>query len=131
MSRINRSLLWALLLAATLALGCSKHDPASGANAATNAAQAASSAVDPAATPSPRGPGPMPPPPRAAVIGDSGNESAILGQLSMELRKYVVRTRSVPKNFEEFVTKSQVQAPPPPAGKKYAIQGQAVVLVKR
>jgi hypothetical protein len=54
-----------------------------------------------------------------------------LNQLALELRKYIMRTRSVPKNFDEFVAKSGIQFPPPPEGKKYAIQGQAVVLVKR
>ena len=43
----------------------------------------------------------------------------MLEQLSLELRKYVVRTRSVPRNFENFITKYNVQAPAPPAGKKY------------
>jgi len=47
------------------------------------------------------------------------------------LRRYVVRTRTVPRNFEDFAAKSSLQAPPPPAGKKYAIQGQAVIVVKR
>jgi hypothetical protein len=70
-------------------------------------------------------------PPKAAVIADSGDLNATLNQLSLELRKYVVRSRSVPKNFEDFLAKSGVQAPPAPAGKKYAIQDQAVVLVKR
>jgi hypothetical protein len=54
-----------------------------------------------------------------------------LSQLSIELRKYVVRTRSVPRTYEEFAAKSNVQAPPPPAGKKYAIENQAIVLVRR
>ena len=66
-----------------------------------------------------------------AVIQDQGDPNAVLAQLSLELRKYVVHTRSVPKNYEEFIAKSQVQAPPPPAGKKYAIQNKAVVLVNR
>ncbi len=73
----------------------------------------------------------MLPPPTAVVIQDSGNVNATLDQLSLELRRYVVGTRSVPRNFEEFIAKSHVQAPPPPAGKKYAIKDQAVVLVKR
>jgi hypothetical protein len=120
---------WALLLAATLVAGCSKHRPAAGGNAATNAAQADPSAAG--AAPPSRGPGPMVPPPTAAVIPDTGDLNATLNQLSLELRKYVVRTRSVPKNFDEFVAKSHVQAPPPPAGKKYAIQDQAIVVVKR
>ena len=70
-------------------------------------------------------------PPKAAVITDSGDVNATLSQLTLELRRYVVGTRSVPKDFEEFAAKSRVQAPPPPAGKKYAIKAQAVVLVKR
>jgi len=61
----------------------------------------------------------------------STDMSATLNQLSLELRKYVVSTRSVPKSFEEFVAKSHAQVPQAPAGKKYAIEGQAVVLVKR
>ena len=65
-----------------------------------------------------------------AVVPDTGDINATLHDLSLELRKYVVRTRSIPKTFEEFAAKSQVQMPPAPAGKKYAIQGQAVVLVK-
>jgi len=120
-----------LLPVAMLAAGCGKHEPAAGDNAATNAAQADASAASPAATASPRGPGPMAPPPKPPVIADSGNMDATLAQLSLELRKFVVRTRSVPKDFEDFVAKSRVQAPPAPAGQKYAIQDQAVVLVKR
>lgn len=65
-----------------------------------------------------------------AVVIDPADMSAALQQLSQELRNYVVRTRTVPRSFDEFVAKSHLQVPPPPAGKKYAIQGQAVVLVK-
>ena len=70
-------------------------------------------------------------PSKAAVIADTGDINATLNQLSLELRKYVVGTRSVPKDFEEFVAKSHVQVPAAPAGKKYAIKDQVVVLVKR
>ena len=81
---------------------------------------------------SPRGPrGMSEAPPAATTIPDSGDPNATLQQLTQALRDYVVRTRSVPKNFEEFAAKSQVSFPAPPAGKKYAIQGQAVVLVKQ
>ena len=65
-----------------------------------------------------------------AVVADTGDAAVTLHDLSLELRKYVVRTRSVPKTFEEFAAKSRLQMPAPPVGKKYAIQGQAVVLVK-
>jgi hypothetical protein len=131
MNPVNQALLWALLLAATLAAGCSKQPPAATADAATNAPQANAPAVAPAAAPSVRGPAPVAPPTRGAVIPDSGDVNATLSRLSLELRKYVVGTRSVPKDFEEFVAKSHVQVPAAPAGKKYAIKDQVVVLVKR
>ena len=64
------------------------------------------------------------------VVIESADMDAALNQLTQELRNYVVRTRTVPRSFDEFVAKSHLQAPPAPVGKKYAIQGQAVVLVK-
>ena len=67
----------------------------------------------------------------AQVIPDSGDVNATLQQLTLALRDYVVSTRSVPENFEEFAAKSKTGFPQPPAGQKYAIQGQKVVLVKR
>jgi hypothetical protein len=70
-------------------------------------------------------------PASATIIPDSGDMNVTLQRLTQALRDHVVRTRSVPKNFEEFAAKSQVRFPLPPAGKKYAIQGQEVVLVKR
>ena len=109
-SPVAGSLLWAVLLSAALAAGCSKEPPA-----------AAPAAAAPAAPPSAK----------SAVIPDSGDVNATLNQLTLELRRYVVGTRSVPKDFEDFAAKSRVQAPPPPAGKKYAIKDQAVVLVNR
>ena len=74
-------------------------------------------------------------PPRRAsapvAIPDTGNPDATLEQLTTELRNYVVRTRSVPKNFEEFAAKSSLRFPPPPEGKKYTLKGQAVVVQKK
>ena len=120
-----------LLLAAALAAGCRKHEPAPGAGAATNAAPLDAFTASASAPPSPRGQGPMAASPTTTVVSDTGNIDATLSQLTSELRKYVVHTRSVPKNFEEFIAKSGVQAPSPPPGKKYAIQKRVVVLVKR
>jgi hypothetical protein len=65
------------------------------------------------------------------VIPANADMEATLQQLSLELRKYVMRTRSVPKTFDEFAASARIQVPPPPVGKKYAIEKQAVVLVKR
>jgi hypothetical protein len=67
----------------------------------------------------------------APVIRDSGDVNATLQQLTQALRDYVVSTRSVPKDFEDFAAKSKTSFPQPPAGQKYAIQAQKVVLVKR
>ncbi len=81
---------------------------------------------------SPRGPVALTDaPPAATVIPDGGDTSATLHRLTQALRDHVVRSRSVPKDFEEFVAKSQVSFPPPPEGQQYAIRGQEVVLVKR
>ena len=70
-------------------------------------------------------------PPPTALVPDTGDVNATLQHPTLALRDYVVRTRSVPKNFDDFAAKSQTSFPLPPAGKKYAIQGQEVVLVKR
>jgi len=115
-----------LLLALAIFVGCDRKDSASA------QAPAASEATDPAAPTSPRGLGAAPEPStNVSVIADTGAIDATLQQLTRELRDYVLRTRSVPKNFDEFAAKSQVQFPAPPAGKKYAIEGQVVVLVKK
>jgi hypothetical protein len=81
---------------------------------------------------SPRGPqemakGPVSP----TVIAENADTNQVLQQLTQALRDYVVRTRSIPKDFEEFAAKSQVSFPAPPSGSKYAIKGQQVVMVKR
>ena len=125
------SIAGALLLAIGLATGCHKNAPVSESNAATNAVPSVPLSVSSEALPSPRGPGPMPPAPASTVVVSDGGINATLEQLSLELRKYVVRTRSVPRNFEEFIAKSNVQAPAPPPGKKYAIENKAVVLVEK
>jgi hypothetical protein len=65
------------------------------------------------------------------VVADSGDVNATLGQLSQALRTYSAATRSAPMNFAEFADKIQLQAPPPPAGKQYAISKGMVVLVNR
>jgi hypothetical protein len=126
----NSGLWWGLLVAVMLTAGCSKHQATSAANPATNAADPSASADASPAPPS-HGPGTAVAPAIAAVVPDAGDVKATLEALSLELRKYVVRTRSVPKTFEEFAAKSHLQAPPAPPGKKYAIQNQGVTLVKR
>jgi len=111
------------LLTAGFGAGCKKTD------AAANPPMAS---AEQAAPPSPRGPGtPASMPATPVVIAAAADSKTTLDQLTLELRKYVVRTRSVPKDFEDFIARSQVQAPTAPDGKKYAIQNHAVVLVNR
>jgi len=131
MIAVSPCALCALLLVAAVAVGCGKHEPVPGIGTATKAAPLDQAAVSTSAPPSPRGPGPMPATPPATIVSEAGNIDATLSQLTSELRKYVIHSRSVPRDFEEFVGKSGVQAPSPPPGKKYAIQKRTVVLVKR
>jgi hypothetical protein len=112
-----------LLLGFGLVSGCKKSEPAP----ASADAQSAGEAV-----PSPRGIDfPANAPTGAVVVPQSDDPQATLRQLSLELRRYVVRTHKVPRNFDDFAANSNVQFPPPPPGKKYAIEGQAVVLTKQ
>ena len=67
-------------------------------------------------------------PPQPIVVPDNGSPEANLTQLSLALRKYIAGSHSVPKDFNDFLAKSGVQPPPPPAGKKYVVQGSAVAL---
>jgi len=115
---------WALLLALAAAVGCKKHEPTATvkANTPVEGAQL---------EPPTRGPGSVTATHAPVVIPENADTSAVLRQLSLELRQYVLKSQTAPKNFEEFVKGSQVQAPPAPPGKKYAISGSAVVLVNR
>jgi hypothetical protein len=113
-----------LLLATGLLVGCKKQE--------TSTSPMENQSGDPAAPASPRGPAPgTESVTNATVIADTGDVNATLQQLTRELRDYVVRTRTVPRSFDDFAVKSQLQFPPPPTGKKYAIDKQAVVLVKK
>jgi len=52
--------------------------------------------------------------------------------LDRELRKWILRNRRPPKNFEDFAATSGVEIPPPPGGKKYVVdKTMHVVLANR
>jgi len=123
----------ALALALAGVTGCKKHEPTAtaGANTSSNAAQTEQDPSNAQIQPPTRGPGPVTATRAPVVIPENADASAILGQLSLELRRYVLRSHTAPKSFEEFVKASQVQAPPAPPGKKYQIEKGAVVLVSR
>ncbi len=114
-----------LMLGLAFSPGCKKSQPAAGDSAAV--------ASEPAAPPSTRGPGiaPLNPATGPVVVPDSGDVNTTLERLTTELRKYVVSSRSVPQTFEEFAQKARLEFPPPPAGKKYKLAGQAIVLANK
>jgi hypothetical protein len=86
-------------------------------------------------TSNPQTAGPPGPPTQApqetVVVSENADVSATLSDLSQELRVYISQTRSAPKDYDDFVARAHVQAPPPPAGQAYAISRGKVVLVKR
>ena len=106
---------WAILLAGAMAAGCKREQ------APTAESLASRRPPSPYETSAPP----------AIVVPDSGDVNANLGQLSLALRKYIAGSHRLPKDFEDFVARSGVQPPAPPAGKRYAIQGQVIGLVNR
>ena len=62
----------------------------------------------------------------------TGQANAEPLDLNRELRKWILKNRRPPKNFEDFAGTSGIEIPPPPDGKKYAIdKTMHVILVKR
>jgi hypothetical protein len=108
------------LLAVGLAAGCKKHAAPDRANA-TPPPDPSSTSAAPVLLPSGVGP-------NAALGG--GDVNATLAQLTQQLRRTIARTRSMPTSFEDFVATAQMQVPPPPAGKKYAITQQGTVVLE-
>jgi hypothetical protein len=58
--------------------------------------------------------------------------TADLNQLSIKLAGWMIANGGGPKNFDDWIARSHIQVPPPPAGKKYAInrKGDVVLLNK-
>ncbi len=53
-----------------------------------------------------------------------------LSELNRQLRRWIVRNRRPPKNFDDFASSCGFQIPSPPPGKKYSIDKQMhIVLV--
>jgi hypothetical protein len=69
------------------------------------------------------------PPPASASVVITVNPAggADLKQLNHAYVGWVMQNRRRPKNFEEFVKLSGIQIPPPPAGKKYVIDGHGFI----
>ena len=109
-----------LCLALPLAVfGCKREAPSStGASPSTSAENAATAQVPVASV---QAAPPAPASPTAEPVN-----------LDRELRKWILRNRRPPKNFEDFAATSGVEIPPPPAGKKYVVdKTMHVVLANR
>jgi hypothetical protein len=107
-------------VAVFLAAGCKKQAPAPTASPSAGDRTGATTA----------GVMPLDATPTVIAMPEDGNVATVLGDLSRQLRRYVLATRDAPKSFEDFADKAHIQAPPPPVGQKYAIQSGQIVLVK-
>ena len=110
------------------ALGCGKKSPP-----APVPAPAVENSPAPVVAPvaAPRVPGPPvahPAPPSQVSLPANATADAAADQLTMELRRYVLTTRSIPKTFEDFAAKHPMKFPPAPAGKHYAIEEGKIVV---
>jgi len=120
MARIRAGLLVAITFSTACWIGCGKKKDA------TDAAPPPS----PAAEAAMQTPNPAPETQAAATAPAEQNNEPL--DLNRELRKWILRNRRPPKNFEDFSSTARVQIPPPPDGKKYTIdKSMHVVLVKR
>lgn len=80
-----------------------------------------------ALSPVPRGPVPQAMPVTTAIAASASADQAA-AQLTIELRKFVLYTRYIPKDFQDFIARHPVKYPPAPAGKVYAIDNGKVVV---
>ena len=128
-----KQLLFVALVVAALTPGCGEKASDSGPKPADTPAQTPTDqtqATQPSETPV-SAPIPAPIPVSAASTTSGTNAAAPpdLGQLTFKLRRWIVMNHRTPKTFEEFVSLSKIQVPPPPAGKKYIIGPQAKVIL--
>ncbi len=110
-----------MVLAAAFVAGCGKKNatPDTVPTPAADAAAPAPAAPPTAATPT----APLPPVALAAA-----DYTATLAKLTAELRRYEATAQTQPRTFEEFIAQDSFSFPPPPAGKKYFVWRNAVVL---
>src|SRR3954454_24150953 len=120
MTAIAKRILWVCMLCAVglIGVGCRK-ETGNGVGAATNRPEAE---LPPAGAPGTGGG-------RVPVAGPVPVKSA--SELDRALNNWVARNRRAPRSFEEFAATAGINIPPPPAGKRYAIDKTGhVVLVK-
>jgi len=67
-------------------------------------------------------------PSAAAAIAVDAPLDVATEKLTTELHRYVAYTRTIPKDFADFIAHDPMQFPPPPAGKKYYIRAGKVLV---
>jgi hypothetical protein len=69
---------------------------------------------------------------KPVVVTEGANIEATLAQMTRELRRWIVRNQKKPSSYEEFASSARLDAPPPPAGKKYSLsKNMKIVLVNQ
>ena len=121
------------LALALLAAGCGSKHSAPAANPTTAEAQATEAGTN-ETPPSPTTPPVEAPPVPGTATDDAAQASGPpnLEAITLQLHHWIGAKQRLPRNFEEFAASESSKIPPPPAGKKYAINSQwRVVLVDR
>lgn len=107
-----------------LLAGCSKKEApapvAASPTPETNVVAPASAPATAATSPGNMGTGPLPTPATPKTIVTTNGTDAVLAQLTRALHRTMIG-RKLSGSFDEFVAISGVDVPPPPPGKKYAI----------
>lgn len=68
-------------------------------------------------------------PQTATTTQSTNNPGPDLQKLNHALLQYVVRTHHKPASFDEFASQSGIHIPPPPAGKKYALDSRGFIIL--
>jgi len=50
-------------------------------------------------------------------------------EMNRDVRRWLLRNRRAPKDFAEYAASATIQIPPPPAGKKYALDKHLHVIL--
>jgi hypothetical protein len=69
-------------------------------------------------------------PPQLAAPSGADLQARNIHQMERVLVGWIISSHHRPKSFEEFAAATQIQVPPPPSGKKYAItKSMHIILV--
>jgi hypothetical protein len=122
-TRCQSALLGALVLMALPGFcGCKKSKPPVAETPAPQATVDTNQSQAPAPAPTATENAPAP-----ATVAASPDGTPDLKALNQAYIGWIVQNRQRPKNLDEFFKLSGIQFPPPPAGKKYVIDGSGFI----